>query len=413
MKRIFACLALAFAAASAHGQGVGINTTGAAADTSAVLDLTSTTKGFLPPRMTSAQRAAVVLPATGLVVYQTDGTTGLYVNVGTPAAPNWTAVSTGGGGGGQWSTSGANIYYNSGKVAVGTTPGSFRLAVQDTGSVLRVQANNGTGLLASLGGFGQVQVDAPGVAGGRLALLGNGNLGLGVANPTNKLSFASVGGKKISLYPVGTSDYGFGIAAGRLQVYTDGSAGGDVAIGTDNAGTFTEKFAFKNNGALAVGGNAGTAGQVLQSNGSGAAATWVNPQSASYANVYQTAIISSTPFPAGGGDTLVPGMSQTITVSGNAKAIVNYYVSLYNPLCTFCGNAVVYTGIALDGAVQHFGTWVVRNGEYHGASSAYMVNLSPGTHTISIVARATGSNVQLGSDPVTYGNSMTIQVIPQ
>jgi len=45
---------------------------------SAKLDVTSTDKGFLPPRMTSSQRTAIVSPATGLMVYQTDGTSGLY-----------------------------------------------------------------------------------------------------------------------------------------------------------------------------------------------------------------------------------------------------------------------------------------------------------------------------------------------
>lgn len=42
-----------------------------APDPSARLDVSSTTKGFLPPRMTTAQRDAIVSPATGLVVYNT------------------------------------------------------------------------------------------------------------------------------------------------------------------------------------------------------------------------------------------------------------------------------------------------------------------------------------------------------
>lgn len=46
---------------------------------SATLQVESTTRGFLPPRMTSAQRTAIATPATGLMVYQTDGTEGLYI----------------------------------------------------------------------------------------------------------------------------------------------------------------------------------------------------------------------------------------------------------------------------------------------------------------------------------------------
>jgi len=46
---------------------------------SAVLQADSTTRGFLPPRMTAAQRTAIASPAVGLMVYQTDGTEGLYI----------------------------------------------------------------------------------------------------------------------------------------------------------------------------------------------------------------------------------------------------------------------------------------------------------------------------------------------
>jgi hypothetical protein len=39
---------------------------------SSILDVQSTTKGFLPPRMTTAQKNAIASPASGLVVYDTD-----------------------------------------------------------------------------------------------------------------------------------------------------------------------------------------------------------------------------------------------------------------------------------------------------------------------------------------------------
>ncbi|WP_304196851.1 hypothetical protein [Flavobacterium alvei] len=49
---------------------------------SAVLELESTTKGFLLPRMTQTQREAIASPAMGLVVFQTDGVKGLYCYIG-------------------------------------------------------------------------------------------------------------------------------------------------------------------------------------------------------------------------------------------------------------------------------------------------------------------------------------------
>jgi hypothetical protein len=59
-------------------QNVGINATGATPNSSAMLDVSSTSKGLLAPRMTQTQRNAITTPATGLLIFQTDNTSGFY-----------------------------------------------------------------------------------------------------------------------------------------------------------------------------------------------------------------------------------------------------------------------------------------------------------------------------------------------
>ena len=71
-----------------HAQ-VGIGTT--TPNNSAQLDVQSTSKGLLLPRMTAAQRAAIQNPAQGLLVYQTDGSIGIYHFDGS----NWRSLTTG------------------------------------------------------------------------------------------------------------------------------------------------------------------------------------------------------------------------------------------------------------------------------------------------------------------------------
>jgi len=63
MKKIFLFIIIALLAVviiNAQSVGIGTNSPGS----SAMLDVSSTTKGFLVPRMTSAQRSAIVSPAT-------------------------------------------------------------------------------------------------------------------------------------------------------------------------------------------------------------------------------------------------------------------------------------------------------------------------------------------------------------
>lgn len=85
-------LALCFTKNPVFAQA-GIGT--ATPDASAMLQVESTTKGLLVPRMLAAQRQAIVNPAAGLIVYQTDGTPGFYYNAGTSVAPAWVILLNG------------------------------------------------------------------------------------------------------------------------------------------------------------------------------------------------------------------------------------------------------------------------------------------------------------------------------
>lgn len=62
---------------------------GGAPDANAILDAQSTTKAFIPPRMTKAQRNAIASPVAGMTIYQTDNTPGQRVYNGT----NWMAYT--------------------------------------------------------------------------------------------------------------------------------------------------------------------------------------------------------------------------------------------------------------------------------------------------------------------------------
>ena len=105
MKKILLILIVVCPLSGIYAQNVGINTTGAAPNSSAILDLSNTANmGFLPPSvaLTATNAAApTTLPATGLIVYNTatagvapnNVVVGYYYNAGTPAAPDWIAFN--------------------------------------------------------------------------------------------------------------------------------------------------------------------------------------------------------------------------------------------------------------------------------------------------------------------------------
>ncbi len=205
----FLLLLLSFSASSQ----VAINSNNDAPDNSAMLHVSSTTKGMLIPRMTSAQRTAIANAATGLLVFDINTNSFWFYN-----GSSWdalTSVNTG-----QWLTNGNNINNtNSGNVGIGTIAPSQKLDVNGgikaadsvtinatnrlcalyvngldntgTSAALKVQSGSqimlidGNEIDANSGLFLQNNTSA-----NTIISNGGGNVGIGTNAPTEKLHVA-------------------------------------------------------------------------------------------------------------------------------------------------------------------------------------------------------------------------------
>ena len=115
----------------------GIGTT--APNVSAKLEIASTDKGLLIPRMTSTQRGNIASPANGLLIYQTDGVVGFYVNTGTAASPAWTRINM------DWVRTGNDIAYTLGNVSTtGTLTGGSSNTSSISGFGANINSQSGT-----------------------------------------------------------------------------------------------------------------------------------------------------------------------------------------------------------------------------------------------------------------------------
>ena len=115
----------------------GIGTT--APNVSAKLEIASTDKGLLIPRMTSTQRGNIASPANGLLIYQTDGVVGFYVNTGTAASPAWTRINM------DWVRTGNDIAYTAGNVSTtGTLTGGSSNTSSISGFGANINSQSGT-----------------------------------------------------------------------------------------------------------------------------------------------------------------------------------------------------------------------------------------------------------------------------
>ncbi len=116
MKKLLLTFTITLLFATAFSQ-VAINTDGSQPDSSAMLDVKSSTKGLLIPRMTTTQRDSITSPAQGLMVYNTDDSTFYYYK-----NSSWVKIGHGASG---WNKTGNYIYTLNDSVGIGTSsPGA-------------------------------------------------------------------------------------------------------------------------------------------------------------------------------------------------------------------------------------------------------------------------------------------------
>ena len=155
MKKFFLLLKTVFIISIAYSQqGVAITTDGSIPDNSAMLDIKSNSKGLLIPRMTTAQRTAILSPAKGLIVFDTETNSFWFYN-----GASWSNLSASVAAAG-WSLTGNS----------GTNPASTFIGTTDN-IALSIRTNNLT----------------------RLTVTDNGNIGINTTTPTAKLDVKSSG----------------------------------------------------------------------------------------------------------------------------------------------------------------------------------------------------------------------------
>ena len=252
MKQTLIFLFLIYQFIGTSAQNVAINNDGTAADISAALDIKSTDKGMLVPRMTSAQRTIIASPATGLLVFDTTTGSFWFYNGST-----WSELT---GGDSKWVSVGNNIQNNnSGSVGIGAANSSYDLMISRPSPSIGLYDSSKTHFSGILfGDSTNIYMNAfrrsilPGSQAGNIIMQSNsqlalaGNVGIGTTTPAVKLQVengsdaAATGGGFLQLGASTSLNVGFDEneiqarnngAAGKLFIQ---ASGGDLQIGGTN-----------------------------------------------------------------------------------------------------------------------------------------------------------------------------------
>ena len=206
---------------------VGIGTT--TPDVSAILDVSSTNKGFLPPRMSTAQRLGIGSPAEGLLVFDTDEEA-IHVYQGGAWEKSGTAI---------WGTNNpANgIDYHDGPVTIGVEPSTFyRFHVESDGfsTAARLISNYASSGLKT-GVYGEATADGTGA---RYGVFGQAWAPPGVlANTYGVYARGMANSSDSDVYGLYATTFGLGNGT-HYGVFASSTGAGNYGIYAENPNVF-------------------------------------------------------------------------------------------------------------------------------------------------------------------------------
>jgi hypothetical protein len=318
---------------------------------------------------------------------------------------------------------------DNGNIGIGLNP-SYKLHVGNATNGLRVEGPATAGGTAfSMGGLGILQIDKPGIIGGRLTILENGNTGIGNNSPNALLQLGnSITNRKIVLFDQNNDDhqyYGFGINGGALRYQVSNTISDHIFYAGTSSSTSNELLRIKGNGAIAVNGNIGTAGQVLTSNGTGVT-TWSNTTNT---NEYNSFIELATPTTssiaiAAGTIAYIPGLSHTLVLTKPSLVTISYQLTMFGASCAFCADP--FAEILLENnAVNNYLIFTQEDigvDKFRTITQTRTFKLLPNTYNLKLAVRnlltTSGVISVIGSSNYPSGNPparayMTIHVSQQ
>lgn len=216
MKKILLCSAMLtaiFTGAFAQKDNVGIGT--AKPDQSALLDLSSQTKGLLIPRMSLQQRGSIQAPANGLMIYQTDFISGFYYFDGKEWKPLTTATVSN-------SIADANNWGLLGNA--GTSAATNFIGNTDAVDLVFKINNQKSGLISYSNGstfFGFTS-----------GLVNTGTDNTGVGTEALKANTTGIGNTAVGRFALLSSNGDYNMAIGRASLYNNTTGSNNSGIGS-------------------------------------------------------------------------------------------------------------------------------------------------------------------------------------